>query len=32
MPTTLTTEAASCGSGETEFSKNSGRSELQLAC
>jgi len=32
MPTTLKNEAAICGIGETEFSKNSGRSELQLAC
>jgi len=31
MPTTLKNEAAICGIGETEFSKNSGRSELQLA-
>jgi len=32
MPTTLRNEAAICGIGQTEFSKNSGRSELQLAC
>ncbi len=32
MPTTLKNEAAIVGIGETEFSKNSGRSELQLAC
>jgi acetyl-CoA acetyltransferase len=32
MPTTLKDEAVICGIGETEFSKNSGRSELQLAC
>jgi acetyl-CoA acetyltransferase len=32
MPTTLKDEAAICGIGQTEFSKNSGRSELQLAC
>ncbi len=30
MPTTLTNEAAIVGIGQTEFSKNSGRSELQL--
>ncbi len=32
MPTTLKDEAAIVGIGHTEFSKNSGRSELQLAC
>ncbi|MFP6627309.1 MAG: lipid-transfer protein [Deltaproteobacteria bacterium] len=32
MPTTLNNEAAIAGIGQTEFSKNSGRSELQLAC
>ena len=32
MPTTLKDEAAIVGIGQTEFSKNSGRSELQLAC
>ncbi len=32
MPTTLANEACIAGIGETEFSKNSGRSELQLAC
>jgi acetyl-CoA acetyltransferase len=32
MPTTLKNEAAVVGIGETEFSKNSGRSELALAC
>jgi len=32
MATTLRNAAAICGIGETEFSKNSGRSELQLAC
>jgi acetyl-CoA acetyltransferase len=31
MPTTLNNEAAIVGIGQTEFSKNSGRSELQLA-
>jgi acetyl-CoA acetyltransferase len=31
MPTTLRDEAAIVGIGQTEFSKNSGRSELQLA-
>lgn len=31
MPTTLSDEAAIVGIGQTEFSKNSGRSELQLA-
>ena len=31
MPTSLKDEAAIVGIGETEFSKNSGRSELQLA-
>jgi len=31
MPTTLKDEAAIAGIGQTEFSKNSGRSELQLA-
>ena len=31
MPTTLNNEAAICGIGDTEFSKNSGRSELSLA-
>ena len=31
MPTTLKNEAAIVGIGQTEFSKNSGRSELQLA-
>jgi acetyl-CoA acetyltransferase len=30
MPTTLNNEAAIVGIGQTEFSKNSGRSELQL--
>jgi acetyl-CoA acetyltransferase len=32
MPTTLANEAVIVGIGQTEFSKNSGRSELQLAC
>ena len=32
MPTTLNNEAAIVGIGETEYSKNSGRSELALAC
>ena len=32
MPTTLSNEAAIVGIGATEFSKNSGRSELSLAC
>jgi acetyl-CoA acetyltransferase len=32
MPTTLKDQAAIAGIGQTEFSKNSGRSELQLAC
>jgi acetyl-CoA acetyltransferase len=32
MPTTLKDEAAIVGIGQTEFSKNSGRSELSLAC
>ncbi len=32
MPTTLKDQAAIVGIGQTEFSKNSGRSELQLAC
>ncbi len=32
MPTPLKDEAAIVGIGQTEFSKNSGRSELQLAC
>jgi acetyl-CoA acetyltransferase len=32
MPTTLKDEAAIVGIGATEFSKNSGRSELSLAC
>jgi acetyl-CoA acetyltransferase len=32
MPITLKDEAAIVGIGATEFSKNSGRSELQLAC
>ncbi len=32
MPITLKDEAALTGIGQTEFSKNSGRSELQLAC
>jgi acetyl-CoA acetyltransferase len=32
MPITLKNEAAIVGIGQTEFSKNSGRSELQLAC
>ena len=32
MPTTLKDEAAIVGIGETEYSKNSGRSELSLAC
>jgi hypothetical protein len=31
MPTTLKDEAAIVGIGETEYSKNSGRSELALA-
>ena len=31
MPTTLKNEAAIVGIGETEYSKNSGRSELALA-
>jgi acetyl-CoA acetyltransferase len=31
MPTTLRNQAAIVGIGQTEFSKNSGRSELQLA-
>ena len=31
MPTTLKNQAAIVGIGQTEFSKNSGRSELQLA-
>ena len=31
MPTTLKDQAAIVGIGQTEFSKNSGRSELQLA-
>ncbi len=31
MPTTLKDEAAIVGIGQTEFSKNSGRSEVQLA-
>ena len=31
MPTTLKNEAAIVGIGQTEFSKNSGRSELQLS-
>src|SRR5262245_54833398 len=31
MPTTLKDEAAIVGIGQTDFSKNSGRSELQLA-
>lgn len=31
MPTTLKNEAAIAGIGQTEYSKNSGRSELQLA-
>ena len=31
MPTTIKDEAAIVGIGQTEFSKNSGRSELQLA-
>ncbi len=31
MPTTLKDEAAIVGIGETEYSKNSGRSELSLA-
>ena len=31
MPTTLNNEAAIVGIGETEYSKNSGRSELALA-
>jgi len=31
MPTTLKDEAAIAGIGQTEYSKNSGRSELQLA-
>lgn len=32
MPTSLKNEAVIAGIGQTEFSKNSGRSELQLAC
>lgn len=32
MPITLKNQAAIVGIGQTEFSKNSGRSELQLAC
>ena len=32
MPTTLKNEAALIGIGQTDFSKNSGRSELSLAC
>ncbi len=32
MPRTLKDQAAIVGIGQTEFSKNSGRSELQLAC
>jgi acetyl-CoA acetyltransferase len=32
MPTTLRDEAAIVGIGETEYSKNSGRSELKLGC
>jgi len=32
MPTTLKDEAAICGIGQTEYSKNSGRSEVSLAC
>jgi acetyl-CoA acetyltransferase len=32
MPTTLKDEAVIAGIGQTEFSKNSGRSELLLAC
>jgi acetyl-CoA acetyltransferase len=32
MPTSLKNEAVIVGIGQTEFSKNSGRSELQLAC
>jgi acetyl-CoA acetyltransferase len=32
MPTTLKDEAAIAGIGETEYSKNSKRSELQLGC
>jgi acetyl-CoA acetyltransferase len=32
MPTSLNNEAAIVGIGQTEFSKNSGRSEVQLAC
>ena len=32
MPTTLKNEAAIVGVGQTEYSKNSGRSEVQLAC
>ena len=31
MPTTLKDEAAIVGIGQTEYSKNSGRSDLQLA-
>ena len=31
MPTTLKDQAAIVGIGETEYSKNSGRSELALA-
>ena len=31
MPTTLKDEAAIAGIGETEYSKNSKRSELQLS-
>jgi acetyl-CoA acetyltransferase len=32
MPITLKNEAAIVGVGQTEYSKNSGRSEVQLAC
>jgi acetyl-CoA acetyltransferase len=32
MPTTLKDEAAIVGIGQTEYSKNSGRSEVSLAC
>jgi acetyl-CoA acetyltransferase len=32
MPITLNDQAAIVGIGQTEFSKNSGRSDLQLAC
>ena len=32
MPTTLKDEAAIVGIGQTEYSKNSGCSEVQIAC